>query len=150
MSGSGRPACLRRAVDVPLAALRHTATDPRLVRLQVAWAALMVASWTVSVALSVVAFGLGGSAAVAWAVLVQTVPGIVVSPVVGALVDRCPRRLCLLAGALLCALASAGAVLSAGSLVATVALVTVVALATMLFRTAGPLSCRSWSRTPST
>ena len=127
---------IRRAIEVPFVALRRTASDPQLVRLQLAWAAVMVASWITTVSLSVVAFAEGGSAAVALAVLARTVPGVVVGPVAGALVDRFPRRWCLALAALLCALASVGAVFAADSLIASIALVTVVALVTMLFRTA--------------
>src|SRR5688572_20666820 len=127
---------VRRAIDVPLVALRRTASDPRLVRLQLAWAVVMVASWIATVSLSVVAFDEGGSAAVALAVLARTVPGVVVGPVAGALVDRFPRQRCLAVAALLCGLASGGAVFVAGSLIASIALVTVIALVTMLFRTA--------------
>ena len=136
MGGRRALAAVRRSVGVPLAALRRTASDPRLVRVQLAWAAVMVASWITTVSLSVVAFDEGGSAAVALAVLARTVPGVVIGPVAGALVDRFPRQLCLTVAAVLCALASAGAVFAAGSLVASIALVTVIALVTMLFRTA--------------
>ena len=74
-------AAVRRSVGVPITALRRTASDPRLVRLQLAWAAVMIASWTATVSLSVVAFAEGGSAAVAFAVLARTVPGVVAGPV---------------------------------------------------------------------
>jgi MFS family permease len=127
---------LRRVIGIPVAAMRRTATDPRMVRLQLAWAAVMVASWTTMVSLSVVAFDEGGSAAVALAVLARTIPGIVVGPVAGALVDRFPRQRCLVVSALLCGLACAGAVVAAGSLAATIVLVAVVALLVMGFRTA--------------
>ena len=127
---------VRRAASIPLTAVRRTAGDVRLVRLQLAWAAVMIGSWTATVSLSVVAFAEGGSAAVALAVLARTVPGVLVGPGVGALVDRVPRRACLVAAALLCALGTAVAVPLAGTLAAAVALITVVALVTMLFRTA--------------
>ena len=121
---------------MPVTALRRTATDPRLVRLQLAWTAVMVASWMATVALSVAAFADGGSAAVALAVLARSLPGVVAGPVVGALVDRYPRQRCLLAASALCSLGSVAAAVTAGSLVALIALVTAVALVTMLFRTA--------------
>jgi MFS family permease len=98
--------------------MRRTATDPRLVRVQVAWAAVMTASWTATVSLSVVAFAEGGSPAVALAVLTRTLPGVVIGPVVGAVVDRYPRQRCLTVAALSSALASAAAVLAADNLVA--------------------------------
>jgi MFS family permease len=134
--GRNRPlAAVLRAVAVPVAALRRTASDRRLRRLQLSWAAVIVASWTATVSLSVVAFDEGGSAVVALAVLARTLPGVVAGPAAGALVDRFPRQRCLTAAGLLCALATAGAA-AAGSLVALIVLVTVVASATMLFRTA--------------
>lgn len=129
-------ATLGRVIAVPVAAVRRTATEPRLVRLQLAWGAVMIASWTATVSLSVVAFAEGGSAAVALAVLARTLPGVVAGPVVGAIVDRYPHQRCLTVSALVCALASAGALLAADTLVAVTVLVTVVALVTMLFRTA--------------
>jgi MFS family permease len=96
----------------------------------------MTASWTATVSLSVVAFAEGGSPAVALAVLTRTLPGVVIGPVVGAVVDRYPRQRCLTVAALSSALASAAAVLAADTLVAVIALVAAVALMTMLFRTA--------------
>ena len=127
---------LRRAAAAPVVALRRTAGDPRLVRLQLAWAAVMVASWTVTVSLSVVAFAEGGSAAVALAVLARAVPGLLVGPLVGSLADRFSRRGCLVVAALVCAVAALAVVPLADSLVAVIVLSTVIALATMLFRTA--------------
>jgi MFS family permease len=127
---------IRHGVGTPLEALRRSLGNPRLVRLQLAWAAVMIASWTTTVGLSVVAFSEGGSAAVALAVLARTVPGLVAGPVVGALVDRFPRRRCLTAAAALSAMGCLGAAFAAGTLVAATGLVTVVALVTMLFRTA--------------
>ena len=127
---------IRAAASVPVTAVRRTAGDRRLRLLQTAWAAVMIASWTATVGLSVLAFDEGGSGAVALAVLARTVPGVVVGPAVGALVDRWPRRRCLAVAALLCALAAAVAIPLAGTLVAAIALITVVALVTMLFRTA--------------
>ena len=121
---------------MPVTALRRTAADPRLLRLQLAWAAVMVASWTVTVTLSVVAFAEGGSAAVGLAVLARAVPGVVVGPLVGSLADRFSRRRCLVVSASLCGVVTAAAVPLADSLVAVIGLITVVALVTMLFRTA--------------
>jgi MFS family permease len=96
----------------------------------------MIASWTATVSLSVVAFAEGGSTAVSLAVLARTVPGVLVGSLVGMLVDRFPRRRCLAAAALLCGLGTAGAVPVAGTLAAVISLITVVTLVTMLFRTA--------------
>ena len=136
MAGRRTWTALRRAAAVPVTALRRTAADPRLLRLQLAWAAVMVASWTGTVTLSVVAFAEGGSAAVGLAVLARAVPGVVVGPLVGSLADRFSRRRCLVVSASLCGVVRAAAVPLADSLVAVIGLITVVALVTMLFRTA--------------
>ena len=127
---------LRRAAAAPATALRRTAGDPRLVRVQLSWAAVMAASWTVTVTLSVVAFAEGGSGAVALAVLARALPGALVGPLLGALADRFSRRSCLAASALLCAVATTAAIPLTGSLVPVLSLITVVALITMLFRAA--------------
>ncbi len=124
----------RRAA--PLHALRRTARDPRLLRVQLAWSLGIIASWTVTVALAVVAYDAGGTPAVALAVLARTLPSLVAGPVLGALIDRTSPTSCLAASALVGAVGSAGAALAGGSLVAVVLLVTLVALATLVFRAA--------------
>jgi predicted MFS family arabinose efflux permease len=131
-----RPGALRSGAAAPYQALRRTARDPRMLRVQLAWAAVMIAFWSVTVSLSVVAYAEGGSAAVAVALLARTGAGAVIGPAVGALVDRVRRQHCLLWGAALSSVATAGAALAVGSLVAVVVLATVVSAATTLFRAA--------------
>ena len=80
-------------------ALRCTVRHAELLRLQLAWAAVTVASWMATIALTVVAFDAGGTPAVALAVLVRTLPSAVAGPFLGALIDRRSRSRCLLAAA---------------------------------------------------
>ena len=127
---------VRDGLSAPVTALRRTAHDPVMVRVQVAWAAVMTASWAVTVALTVAAYDAGGSAAVSVAVLARTLPGVLAGPVLGVLVDRLGRRRSLAWTALVCAVGSAAAAAAGSVLWAVVALLTVVALATMAFRTA--------------
>ena len=127
---------LRAGATAPLLALRRTAADSPLLRLQLAFAAVMVASWSMTVALSVAAYDAGGTGAVALAVLARTLPGAVTGPFVGALVDRLPRRRSLVATACMCAAGSAGAAVAGTSVATAVAMVAVVSVGTMGFRTA--------------
>jgi MFS family permease len=117
-------------------ALRRAVSNAPLVRLQLSWAAVMVGSWTATVSLSVLAYAEGGSSAVALAVLARTVPGALVGPLAGVVVDRLARGTCLVGSALASAAACAGAAVFSGRLAAVIALMTVVGLATMLFRAA--------------
>ncbi|HSU02777.1 MAG TPA: MFS transporter [Nocardioides sp.] len=125
----------RSGLGVSLAAVRTTAKDPAMVRVQLAWAAVMTASWAVTVAFTVTAYDVGGSAAVSIAVLARALPAAVASTAVGAVVDRVGRRRSLVLSALVSAAACAGAAM-AGRLAAVVGLLTLVAVATMVFRTA--------------
>ncbi len=131
-----RRQAVRAGAAAPVVALRRTARDPVMVRVQLAWAAVMTASWSVTVALTVAAYTAGGSAAVGLAVLARTAPAVVVGPVVGAVVDRVGRRRSLLWSALAGAGGSAAAAASGGSLLPLVVLLTLVGVATMVFRTA--------------
>lgn len=47
---------LARGVAAPLVAARRAARDPAMLRVQVAWAAEMTATWTTTVSLTVVAY----------------------------------------------------------------------------------------------
>ena len=107
-----------------------------LVRVQLAWAAVMTASWAVTVAFTVTAYDVGGSAAVSVAVLARAVPSAVAATAVGAAVDRAGRRRSLVFSALVSAAACAGAAALGDRLVAVVALLTLVTVAAMVFRTA--------------
>ena len=140
-SGPGGPEISRvgrlgHGVTAPARALRRIASNRPLLRLQLAWAAVIMASWTATVALAVVAYAAGGTPAVALAVLARTVPAAVVGPLLGALVDRSSRQRCLLWSAVVGGVGSVGAAVAGQALVAPVALVAVVALATQVFRTA--------------
>jgi MFS family permease len=134
--GRSWTAGLRAGASAPLTALRGVAREPRLVRVELAWAALMIAYWVATVSLSVVAFDEGGSAAVAVALLARTAVGAVAAPLLGVLIDRVRPQRCLVWGAGLGAVASAGAALAGSALVAVVVLVTLVALVCTLFRAA--------------
>ena len=127
---------LRSGVSTPLVALRRVARDPVLVRVQLAWAAVVTASWAVTVALTVTAYGVGGSAAVAGAVLGRAVPAAVAAPGIGAVVDRVGRRRSLVLSAVVSAAACAGAAAVGDRLVAVVVLLTLVTVAAMVFRAA--------------
>lgn len=131
----GRRRALRHGLAAPVVAFRRAVRDRRVVRVQLAWAAVMIGSWAATVSLSVAAYSAGGSRAVAVAVLARTVPGAFAGPAIGVLVDRAPHRLCLLGAAAVGALACGAAAL-ASPLPAVVAAITVTALATMVFRTA--------------
>jgi MFS family permease len=67
-------------------------TNPRLRRLQLAWAASTLGSCAYLVALAVVAFRSGGAAAVGIIMLARMVAAALASPPLAALADRFPRR----------------------------------------------------------
>ena len=123
-------------IAAPGRALRCALRQPVLLRLQLAWAAVTVASWMATIALTVVAFDAGGTPAVALAVLVRTLPSAVAGPFLGALIDRRSRSRCLLAAAAACLLGCLAAVVAVRSLSAVVLLVTAISLAAMVFRAA--------------
>ena len=126
----------RLAARAPLLAARRAVHSPDMLRVQLAWAAVMTASWTTTVGLTVVAYDAGGSAAVGLAVLVRAAVSALVGPAVGALVDRAPRARSLRWSAATCAAASAGAAAAGSALWPVVALTAVVAVAVVVFRTA--------------
>ena len=134
--GRSRTERWRAGAAAPLHALRRTARDPQLLRVQLAWSLGIIASWTVTVALAVVAYDAGGTPAVALAVLARTAPSLLAGPVLGALIDRTSPTSCLAGSVLVGAVGSAGAALAGDSLLAVVLLVTLVALATLVFRAA--------------
>ena len=134
--GQTRRHRLRVALEAPVVVVRRTARDPVMVRVQLGWAAVMTASWAVTVALTVTAYDAGGSSAVGLAVLARAVAGVLAGPVVGVVVDRVGRRRSLQLSALVCAAASAFAAAATAVLVAVVLLLTIVAVATMVFRAA--------------
>jgi MFS family permease len=79
------------------ASLSAGLATPALRRVQVAWAASSLASWTFFVALAVYAYDAGGAAAVGAAAVVRMVPAGLAAPAAGVVVDRAPRRDVLLA-----------------------------------------------------
>ena len=105
-------------------------------RVQLAWAAVMTASWAVTVALTVTAYDVGGSAAVSVALLARALPAALAATAVGAVVDRVGRRRSLVLSAVLSAAGSAGAAAVGDRLAAVVVLLTLVTVATMVFRAA--------------
>lgn len=127
---------LLRGAAAPFVAARQTGRDPAMLRVQVAWAAVMTASWAVTVSLTVVAYDAGGSSAVALAVLVRAAVAAALGPAVGALVDRVSGPRSLAGAAVGCAAASAGAAVAGTALPAVVGLTTAVGLAVVVFRTA--------------
>src|SRR4051812_6123464 len=91
-------------------------------RLQSAWGASAVGSWTFFVVLAVYAYGAGGATAVGAAALVRMVPAGLAAPLAGVLSDRLPRRDVLigsLAARAVLLVATAGAI-AAGAPVAVV------------------------------
>ena len=104
-------------------------------RLQLAWGASAVGSWTFFIALAVYAYDAGGAAAVGAAALVRMVPAGIAAPFAGLLIDRRPRRDVLLASLVARAaiLAGIAAAVAAGAPLAVVfalaALFTIVATA---------------------
>src|SRR4051812_32147635 len=94
MEGEGRRSRIGALVRAGLA------TGP-LRRLQAAWGASALGSWTFFVALAVYAYRAGGPTAVGAAALARMVPAGLAAPVAGALADRRPRRDVLLASLVL-------------------------------------------------
>jgi MFS family permease len=95
-----RSGAIRRIATAPFVALRATAADPPLLRVQISWALVMTATWTSTVALMVLAFDVGGATAVAVAMLLRNVPAAILAPIVGSMGDRRARpRVMATAGA---------------------------------------------------
>jgi MFS family permease len=72
-------------------ALRATATNRNLRRMQLSFGATWTAEWAFTVALGVVAFDQGGAAAVGLVAFVRTAPAALLSPVGSAVADRVRR-----------------------------------------------------------
>ena len=83
------------------ASFRQSLTDalatPQLRRLQLAWSAASVGSWTFFIVLAVYAYNEGGATAVGVAALARMVPAGLAAPLAGMIVDRRSRRDVLLA-----------------------------------------------------
>lgn len=92
-------------------ALRDALETGPLRRLQTAWAASSLGSWTVFVALAVYAYGVGGASAVGIAAVVRMAPAALAAPAMSLLGDRHSRRNVLLALSLARAAVLAGCAL---------------------------------------
>lgn len=135
-----RPGAVGRVVAAPFVALRATAADPSLVRVQISWALVMTATWTSTVALMVLAFDVGGASAVAVAMLLRNVPAAVLAPIVGSLGDRRARpRVMTVAGVAAASAAAVSAAAATGDapvLAIAVAMGVLLMVANMAFRIA--------------
>ena len=102
------------AGSVSIRALAVDFSDPDMWRLGVGTAAVSFATWCFTIALGVYGFDAHGAAGVGIVALVRYLPAALVSPLVGLLIDRFPRRSVMLWSALattavLCATATAAA-----------------------------------------
>ncbi len=80
-----------------LDAFRAVFRNPNLRRLQLAWAGSQLGTWGYGVALAVFAYDRGGAAAVGLVALLRWIPAAIAAPFMGALGDRHPRRLVMVA-----------------------------------------------------
>jgi len=81
----------RRSVGAAAESFAVNLANPNLRRAQLSFAAAWTGEWTLTVALSVVAFRDGGPAAVGAVAFLRLVPAAILSPVGTALADRFPR-----------------------------------------------------------
>ncbi len=156
-SASSRPrrtgpgAVALAALLAPVLAIRETRGNPALARVQLSFAAMMIATWAYTVGVTVYAFGQGGAAAVALAVVLRTLPSAVAGAPIGALADRRPRATIIRAagvGAAVAVGASAALVAAGGPALAVYALGLAVTVAGMAFRTAQSAMLPSLTRNP--
>jgi MFS family permease len=87
--------------------------SPDMWRLGVATATVSFATWSFTIALGVYGFEAHGAAGVGIVALVRYLPAAIVSPLVGLLIDRFPRRSVMLASAIAAALVLAAAAAAA-------------------------------------
>lgn len=87
---------LRRHLVTSFRPVSDTFKNPALRRLQLAWVGSLLGTWSYVVALSVYAYGHGGSSAVALIVVVRAIPAALVAPLAATLADRFPRRLVMI------------------------------------------------------
>lgn len=87
------------ALTTSLRALVVDFTNPDMGLLGVATAAISFATWCFTIALGVYGFEAHGAAGVGIVALVRFLPAAIVSPLVGLLIDRFPRRSVMLASA---------------------------------------------------
>ena len=79
---------MSRRIGIVLSVFRFAFGNPSLRRVGCAYALFVSAEFGIWIALLVFAFGHGGATASTWIVLVQLIPCIVLSPFIGAFVDR--------------------------------------------------------------
>jgi MFS family permease len=96
-----------------VAAFQGTLRNRNLLRTQSAFGLVWASEWAFTVALSVLAFGDGGAAAVGLVAALRIAPGAVLTPVATALADRLPRDRILIGAGGLRAVATAAAALAA-------------------------------------
>lgn len=101
-------------LGVATVAFRTTLADPNLRRAQLAFGAIVAAQWAFTVALSVVAFRQGGTAAVGIVLMICMLPAALLGPFAAVLVDRLPRERVLIGAGSLQALATGCAALALG------------------------------------
>lgn len=101
-------------LGVATAAFRATLADPNLRRAQLAFGVIVAAQWAFTVALSVVAFRQGGTAAVGVVLMICTLPAALLGPFGAVLADRLPRERVLIGAGSLQALATGCAALALG------------------------------------
>src|SRR5262245_29181552 len=102
------------ALRTSVRALAVDFENPDMWRLGVATALVSFATWCFTIALAVYGFDAHGAAGVGIVALVRYLPAAIVSPLVGLLIDRFPRRSVMLGSAaaatvVLCAAAAAAA-----------------------------------------
>lgn len=102
-----------RALSTGLRALAEDFGNADMGRLAVATAAVSFATWCFTIALAVYGFDAHGAAGVGIVALVRFLPAAVVSPLVGLLIDRFPRRSVMLGSAVASTLVLAGATAAA-------------------------------------
>lgn len=99
---------------VATAAFRTTLADPNLRRAQLAFGVIVAAQWAFTVALSVVAFRQGGTAAVGIVLMICMLPAALLGPFGAVLADRLARERVLIGVGSLQALATGCAALALG------------------------------------
>jgi MFS family permease len=135
----------------PLRALAEVLTNPGLRRLELAWGGFYVGDWAHVVALSVYAYGHGGSLAVGVVGLLRMLPSAFAVPFASLLSDRFPRHrlLALVHSTRVVTLGIGAALIAAGGPPAAVyAVASIAALAATPFRPAHWALLPTLARTP--
>ena len=149
----GMLAVARRWLSCSVAALRVALEDQQLRRVQLGWACSTAGEFISIIALGLFAYQAGGATAVGVVAVVQMVPAMLLSPVVGVLGDRFRRELVVIgADALRGTVMGLAAVAAASDApVATVyVLAAVLALGSHAYYRRRPHSSRCWRVRPTT